>query len=182
MRQLLALHSRSQCSAGTQIAVEVTRPHHHSLELRYIVTGTISELRFAPVTVPARSEELWRHTCFEAFVRASGTAYYEFNFAPTTQWAAYRFGGYRSGRCPASIPVPAIEVQLGASHYTLAASLRLDCLPDLSGQAPWHLALSAVIEDTSGRISYWALAHPSGDPDFHHADGFVYELPPTVQA
>jgi hypothetical protein len=34
-----------------------------------------------------------------------------------------------------------------------------------------------VIEETSGGKSYWALAHPPGKPDFHHADGFVYELP-----
>jgi hypothetical protein len=40
----------------------------------------------------ARTDELWRHTCFEAFVRTSpAPAYYEFNFAPSTQWAAYRF-------------------------------------------------------------------------------------------
>jgi hypothetical protein len=43
--------------------------------------------------------------------------------------------------------------------------------------APWRLGLSAVIEDTRGSLSYWALAHPPGKPDFHHADGFALELP-----
>jgi len=33
-----------------------------------------------------------------------------------------------------------------------------------------------VIEETSGRLSYWALAHPSGKPDFHHADCFACEI------
>jgi len=33
-------------------------------------------------------DELWQHTCFEAFIgTSSGAGYYEFNFAPSTQWA-----------------------------------------------------------------------------------------------
>ena len=47
--------------------------------------------------------------------------------------------------------------------------------------ALWRLGLSAVIEDTSGRKSYWALAHPPGKPDFHHADCFAHEFSPVVQ-
>ncbi len=38
------------------------------------------------------------------------------------------------------------------------------------------LALSAVVEDDSGTLSYWALKHAPGKPDFHHSDGFVLEL------
>jgi hypothetical protein len=45
--------------------------------------------------------------------------------------------------------------------------------------ASWRLGLSAVIEETSGRISYWALAHPPGKADFHHSDCFAHELPPA---
>ena len=41
-----------------------------------------------------------------------------------------------------------------------------------------RLALAAVVEETSGALSYWALRHPPGAPDFHHADGFVLALEP----
>ena len=40
-----------------------------------------------------------------------------------------------------------------------------------------RLGLSTVIEDGDGGISYWALAHPSAKPDFHHPDSFVLDLP-----
>jgi hypothetical protein len=40
------------------------------------------------------------------------------------------------------------------------------------------LALSAVVEDEHGGLSYWALKHPPGKPDFHHPDLFVLHLPP----
>ena len=41
----------------------------------------------------------------------------------------------------------------------------------------WAVALSAVIEETDGAKSYWALAHPPGPPDFHHPDCFALTLP-----
>lgn len=182
MRQSLKLHSDSRCSADIQIEVEFALSGGYGLTLSFIVTGNISELRIPPVAAPARSDELWRHTCFEAFVRASGVDYYEFNFAPTRQWAAYQFSGYRSGKCLAEVRAPAIEVQLGANRYTLDASLQLDSLPRLSGEASWYLGLSAVIVERSGRVSYWALVHPSVKPDFHHASSFACELPWTAQA
>jgi hypothetical protein len=182
MRGQLKLHSRSGYAAGVQIAVEFTRPRAHGLMLSYTVTGNVGRLGIPPVMAPVRGDELWRHTCFEAFVRGAGPAYYEFNFAPTTQWAAYRFSGYRSGRCPAEIPAPAIDVQSGADRFSLNAFLQLDSLNSLPARASWHLGLSAVIEERSGRISYWAAVHPSEKPDFHHADSFAYELFPAVQA
>jgi hypothetical protein len=40
-----------------------------------------------------------------------------------------------------------------------------------------RLGLSAVIEAVDGAMSYWALAHPSAKPDFHHPDSFVLDLP-----
>ncbi len=41
---------------------------------------------------------------------------------------------------------------------------------------PIQLNLTAVIEETDGTKSYWALAHPSGKPDFHHRDCFALQL------
>jgi hypothetical protein len=72
-------------------------------------------------------------------------------------------------------------VQSSHDCYTLQASLELDRLSGLPHKALWRLGLSALIEDTSGRKSYWALAHPSGNPDFHHADCFAHEFSPAVR-
>jgi hypothetical protein len=156
MRQALKLHPDSRCSAATRIEVEVARPRPGNLVLHYFVTGKMIDLRLPPVTAATRSDQLWRHTCFEAFVRASpGAAYYEFNFAPSMQWAAYRFNDYRSGMSVASgISAPRVEVQSSGERYKLHASLELDRLPGLPSSTVWRLGLSAVIEETSGRRSY----------------------------
>ena len=181
MRQALKLHPDSLCSAVTHIEVDVTRPQAGSLLLRYVVIGKLGDLRMPPVVTAARSDELWRHTCFEAFVGTSAdAAYYEFNFAPSTEWAAYRFDSYRSGmRVATEISAPRIEVQSSAECYTLQASVELDRFLNFPSGAIGRLGLSAVIEETSGRKSYWALAYPPGEADFHHSDCFACELPPV---
>ena len=175
MHLALRLHPDSLCLAATRIDVDVARSPAGSLLLTYIVIGKIGDLRLPPVTAAARTDGLWRHTCFEAFVRPlPGEAYYEFNFAPSTQWAAYRFDRYRSGmRVATEISAPRIDVQAAPECYTLQAALDLSGLPH---DAAWRFGLAAVIEETSGRLSYWALAHPPGQPDFHHSDCFACEI------
>jgi hypothetical protein len=179
MRQVLALHPDSRCTAVTRIDVLAHRPRPGHLVVRYSVTGKISALRLPQAAASTRADELWKHTCFEAFVRASSNnSYYEFNLAPSTQWAAYGFSEYRSGMHIAKeVKAPFIEVQSSEERCTLQASLELERLPDLPKDTVWRLGLAAVIEEKYGTISYWALTHPPGKPDFHQYDCFALELP-----
>lgn len=170
MRHALKLHPDSRCAAVTGIDVEVLRPRAGVLALRYEVRGRIGALRLPSVAAPERTDELWRHTCFEAFV-SDGAGYHEFNFAPSTQWAAYSFDGYRAGmRNADSFGAPRIDLRTGDDRLELSVEL------DMPGDVTGRLGLTAVIEETNGNISYWALAHPPGRADFHHADGFVIDL------
>ncbi len=179
MHLALRLHPDSRCTAVIRIGAEIARPRAGRLLLRYVVSGKIADLHLAPAVAAKRADGLWRHTCFEAFVRpASGPVYYEFNLAPSTQWAAYRFDDYRAGTSIVrEIGAPRIETRSDGGSYTLQASLSLDRVPDLADDTAWRIGLSAVIEDTGGALSYWALAHPPGKADFHHSDCFALELP-----
>jgi hypothetical protein len=177
MRLALKIHPDTTSAAVTGIEVGVTRPRSDCLALVYAVMGKIDDLRVASRTEPARADELWKHTCFETFIRAAGGVdYYEFNFSPSTQWAAYRFGGYRDAMHVAnefqSLP---ITINAQADRFTLSAEVDLDRIK-LPRQKKLQIALSAVIEQTDGQKSYWALAHPPGKPDFHHSDCFAYEI------
>lgn len=133
-----------------------------------------SDALFCPVEPHGgRSDDLWRTTCFEAFFRAPGSAaYYEYNFSPSLAWAAYRFDGYRSGMQPLGQRFDP-EIKIGEAGYHLAAEFEVPLI-----EAGWQIALSAVLEDKDGGKSYWALRHPPGAPDFHHADCFALELLP----
>lgn len=175
MRRALRLHPDCHRDAISRIDVEVTRPTTDRLKLSYALTGRIAELVLPPPAEPVRIDELWKHTCFELFVQpGSGTAYYEFNFAPSTQWAAYHFDSYRDGRRPAVITTPTFSLHGDDGRFELDVALELPGYSD----AVWNLGLSAVIEETGGKISYWALNHPPGNPDFHHTDCFALELNP----
>ena len=175
MRQALRLHPDGRCDAATAIDVGIARPRRNNLVLTYTVTGAIEGLNLPRAAKSARADELWQHTCFEAFIRpAAGAAYYEVNLSPSTLWAAYRFDGYRSGmRVAAEIAAPKFEVRGSANAFSLQAALALDRLPSPA----WRLGLAAVLEEANGRKSYWALEHAPGKPDFHHADCFALRLP-----
>lgn len=177
MRCALKIHPDSRCPAVRQIEVEAAR-HPGVLMLRYVVSGDIGELASSPVAEPARTDALWQHTCFEAFVRPrSDAVYYEFNFALSTQWAAYRFESYREGmRVVDDIGAPRIGVERTPERLTLQATLQCDQCFELTREGIWRVGLSAVLEEAGGGKSYWALAHPPGKPDFHHADCFALQL------
>jgi hypothetical protein len=178
MRQTLTIHPICRCEAVTGIEAEALRLGSGRLLVRYRATGALDRVRWPPVVAPARTDALWQHTCFEAFFRAGDQqAYLELNFAPSTEWAAYHFDGYREGmRIPSGFEAPQIEERHGAGEFALEAVIDWD---GLSEAVAWHVGLSAVIEETNGRKSYWALAHPAAKPDFHHAGAFALELPPV---
>ncbi len=180
MRRALKLHLVSLCAAVSRIEVQATRQDPHHLTLHYYVSGKMDALRFAPASPRMRADKLWQRCCFEAFLSASpGEAYCEFNFAPSLKWAAYRFDAYRSNmREISEIEPPRIQASLDETSYQMQVSLRLDGVSGLPANATWHLGLSAVIEETNERMSYWALAHPPGKADFHHADCFALKLHP----
>jgi hypothetical protein len=144
---------------------------------RYVLRAEIPRVRIPPPQSAHRADGLWKHTCFEAFIMAAGTAgYYEFNFAPSGRWAIYRFNAYRDGMSPADVAAPpVICVRRFGEHLELDATVRLHDLPALHGARSLRLALSAVIEEDNGTLSYWALKHAPGKPDFHHPDSFVLE-------
>ncbi|WP_395647476.1 DOMON-like domain-containing protein [Terricaulis sp.] len=173
-------HPETPSAALTRLEAVATRSRNGRLAIRYVMEGAIGDVAIPAETLPMRMDELWKHTCFEAFVRGGqGEVYYEFNFAPSLQWAAYRFDAYRTGMSVAfEIPFPDITVTPGAGRYELTASIEA---PVLSRASDWRVGLSAVIEEKSGAKSYWALAHAPGKPDFHHADAFALVLPATEQ-
>ncbi|WP_136163559.1 DOMON-like domain-containing protein [Sphingomonas flavalba] len=156
----------------TALVVRLSRAKGEALLVEFTVSGEIAALRLPPLAPPERTDELWRHTCFEAFgADPAGPGYLEYNLAPSSAWAAYRFDGYRTGMRAADVPPPSIVATADPARLTLAVRLALP----VGGAG--RLGLSAVIEDRGGRLSYWALAHPPGAPDFHHGDCFALQLP-----
>jgi hypothetical protein len=177
MPRVLSPHPDSNVFPAVVIAVEVVPSGDGLVLFSYVATGDVGAILLPPTRACERHDGLWRHTCFEAFVRPQpGDAYYEFNFAPSTQWATYRFRAYRSdGEAAEEAGRSRIDIEASTGRYALRAEVDLRRLRGFDA-ASCRIGLSAVIEDVRGRLSYWALAHPAGKPDFHHAVGFVHAL------
>ncbi len=175
----LNCHPQTPSAAVHGISARVGREPGDRLAVTYILEGDFNRLRVPAPRAPGIASRLWEHTCCEVFIACKGLpAYYEFNFSPSGEWASYAFDGYRSPRAGESKTGeldPQVVVRGAASKLELDAVIRLDRIPALQG-VPLSLSISAVVEDSAGALSYWALRHPAGKPDFHHSEAFALEL------
>ena len=173
----LACHPQTPSQAIHEIDVVVAEANNSSLMLTFCLVGDISDLSIPESRSPRRVDHLWRHTCFEAFVmEGEGPEYREFNFSPAGEWAVYDFSGYRNARGLENELSPGIKVHRTRDRLELGAEI---CQGLLLHGRPLRLGLSAIVEDVDGKLSYWALRHPPGKPDFHHPEAFAIQLEKT---
>ena len=129
-----------------------------------------------PSSVPMhgdRRDELWKHSCFEAFIGVPGSQqYWEFNVSPLGHWNLYSFERYRQGGSGLVEALPP-----SVSVRQTRRDCRCDVVLDLR---PWwpiggmpELGLTMVVEEMNSRLSYWALSHPGDIADFHDRRSFL---------
>jgi hypothetical protein len=170
----LKCHPATPPLMADHVDVELRTSGKGRLFARYVIECDTSLLLLPEPFEPVRSDRLWETTCFELFIRrADSDRYFEYNFSPSTEWALYRFSGYRTGMAEEMIRRPRITCDYSESHFALNAEFDL---PDGWQTGPYVIGLAAVVEEANGTKSYWALAHPPGKPDFHHKDCFALPL------
>ncbi len=175
MEFTLIRHSSSPPQPIESIHVDIARVDEAKLALRYRVQGDIAAIVVPPLMTPERIDGLWQTTCFEAFLKLPDSDFYvEFNFAPSTRWAGYVFEGYRARRQDfVNSTLPRFDMVAGRESFELGVTLDLTKNSSLWRVSDVIIGLSAVIETRDRAKSYWALAHPPGEPDFHHGDCFA---------
>lgn len=143
------------------------------LRVRWRIDG-VGKLVVPKFGGKGRQDELWRTTCFEMFLRPKGSdSYCEFNFSPSERWAAYDFETYREGMAERAMPrEPDCALRLGQAMAIFDVAVPAAGVP-YGGSA---MNLAAVIEEEGGQLSYWAIAHPEGKPDFHDPACFIGKL------
>ena len=177
-RALLYAHPDAAGESVWSISVETQLTAGATLACHYSLHADMARVRLPGAGAGRRVDGLWKHTCFEAFVAVDGTpGYFEFNFSPTLDWAAYHFEYYRAGMTVAALArAPGLQVRRSGGQLDLTATVHLAGAASLAQARVLRLALAAVVEEKDSRLSYWALQHPPGNPDFHHPDGFTLEL------
>lgn len=121
--------------------------------------------------VLSRKNELWKTTCFEAFVQIDGTdVYFEINLSTLGEWNIYKFQSCRTPQPPNEWEDAYLENvqfkpgQLQASfHFPLKKDQKI------------KVGLTAVIDFIDGRKNYYSLKHTQQNPDFHDFKTFLIE-------
>lgn len=176
--QILRCHPATPCPAVRRIEVDSALTAEGQLTLQYRIGAEPRCILLPPQSTPEASDNLWQHTCCEAFIAAvNQPEYREFNFSPSRQWAAYRFTDYRQRDTRFSPPAtPQVSLRCLNDQIVLDAVLDKKLLP---ASPTLLIGLSVVIEAADGSKSYWALQHCTPQPDFHHRQSFALALNST---
>ena len=120
-----------------------------------------------------RLDNLWSHTCFEAFLACPGEkGYWEMNVSPNGDWNLYQFSDYRTGGMADPL-AEAPEVSFSMDRLGCLCTIQILLKPWWQHTEIPEISLTMVLEDQSGSLSYWALTHPGDRPDFHDRRGFL---------
>jgi predicted GIY-YIG superfamily endonuclease len=170
----LLCHPDTPSLAITGVNARFVLGAHRRLTLDFRIVAPPAAVILPKKSAPIRRDGLWKTTCMEMFVGARAKPYYcEYNYSPSGEWAAYKFSDYRTGMSAMDTDAPP-KVLVDTDQSSITISIE-DQFPTARCDTA-SVALSAVIEETDGTKSYWALRHPPGPPDFHHADNFALIL------
>ncbi|MDH4320876.1 MAG: DOMON-like domain-containing protein [Desulfobulbaceae bacterium] len=169
------LHPFAEAPAVTLRAGIERRPD--GLFLSYLLAGDLAALLIPPASdMPSRLDRLWETTCLECFFGEPGRpGYREINLSPTGDWNLYAFDDYRQGMREEPA-VKELAVTVTTTADTVAVSVLLPTAGLLPAAGTIEAGLCAVLQEQSGRRSFWALTHPAAQPDFHDRRGFVLHL------
>lgn len=170
--QLVAFENTIDLSLCAQAAIK-----NGNLNATFRLAPLTSRIKLAPPNpTPARRDALWQTTCFEVFTGETGrSAYWEFNFSPSGDFACYRFDDYRLGMAPEERVTAVTCAQTAAPQHFLEWRLQADVakITELNNDHNLELGLCAVIENLEHKKTCWALAHRRGKPDFHARESFI---------
>lgn len=151
-----------------------------TMQITYQLEGDLAELRIPNCSgQPLREDLLWQATCLEFFLAAADNSdYWEYNLSPAGHWNVYHLDSYRQGLAeePAYKQLPFNVIR---NDKQLSLSLTCALPPALAtpiDAAALEIGVCAVLQSSSGALTYWAVAHPGSEPDFHHRGGFCLKL------
>jgi hypothetical protein len=145
------------------------------LSICYEVSGQVDQIVLpAPVDQPSRKNDLWKATCFEFFLALPDQPqYWEFNMSPSSDWNVYVMDAYRQVNMREETSFTRLPFKFEKSANTLWLEIALDVCPIINSGQPLQAGITAIIQTAQRHESYWALAHPGPQADFHLRESFA---------
>lgn len=167
--------------SAPQISINVElNQNDESLFLSYSIKEGLSLIDLGNSTPnKERLLKLWEKTCFEFFLKNEKDEYVEFNFSPSFEWNCFYFK--QKGDALKEWELmnrPETQILLSLDHYFIVVELRKELFPKgfFDKKTELSAAITSVIKDKKGKMSYWALAHADTRPNFHDFRSFLGSL------
>ena len=151
-----------------------------TLSLEYLCQGDLTGVKWPELkTDPTRQDNLWKQTCYEAFISwGNSPLYWELNVSPSGDWNLYSFDSYREGQALENRIEWIDIVDIQKSNHSQRMKLNLDLSPllPLIKSSELCLGLSAILVREDHSQTFWALDHKGDQPDFHLKNSFLIKL------
>ena len=155
-----------------------TSRENNILSIEYSLAGDCKNILFPEVSLqPLRRAELWKESCFEFFLAIPNQPqYWEFNMSPSGDWNIYYMDAYRRVGFREETLFQGLQFSAQRAPGGVIVNATVDLLPILPSEIPAQLGITSVIQTRDGHETYWALAHPNPQADFHLRDSFIIQL------
>lgn len=144
----------------------------------YHLTGNMQEILFPPLSAHTeRKDDLWKATCFEFFLAVpNDPQYWEFNMSPSGNWNIYQMSAYRRVGFREEVSIKHLSFSFRCEPDDVIVDATVDLDPIISSKSEIQVGITCVIQLKDGHESYWALAHPKPQADFHLRESFALTL------
>jgi hypothetical protein len=151
------------------------------LSIQYVLTGEMDKILFpAQAPHPGRRDELWLATCFEFFLAITDQPqYWEFNLSPSGEWNAFRMDAYRRIGFREEDLIQDLKIELRRDTDRLRLDASVDLSPIVDLEMDLQAGITSVIQTRDEHETFWALAHPNLEADFHVRESFTLVLEGT---
>jgi hypothetical protein len=144
----------------------------------YTLRGEINSILLpTPSIPPTRKHDLWKATCFEFFIAPAGQPqYWEFNLAPSGNWNVYHMDDYRQVNMREEEKATSLPFTFQKTNTQINLEISVNTASFLPSTQKLEVGIAAIIQSYDEVETYWALAHPNPQADFHHRNGFTIIL------
>ena len=93
--------------------------------------------------------------------------------SPSGNWDIYKMDAYRRVGFQEEVALTKLPFVFRKAENKLSLDILVDVSPILPPQQKVQIGITAIIQTTDGYETYWALAHPGKQADFHLRDSFL---------
>jgi len=144
------------------------------LSIHYSLHGEKNNILLPEPSISSRKHDLWRTTCFEFFIAPKDQSqYWEFNMSPSGNWNVYAMDAYRQVNMREEAAFTQLPFEFRKMNAEIFLDISVDLNPILQPESILGIGITTIIQTADSNESYWALAHPGQQADFHLRDSFI---------